>query len=159
MSTERKNLPYRWAMTALFSLLALALLAGTAAAARIDGAPVGGRPLTAHLSGGAEVPGPGDPDGTGWAHITLNQGQGLVCFEMHVMNIDPATAAHIHVGGAHEAGPVVVGLAAPADGHVTGCVYADRELIKAIRQNPEGYYVNVHNPAYPAGAVRGQLTR
>jgi hypothetical protein len=35
----------------------------------------------------------------------------------------------------------------------------DRSLIKAIIQYPEEYYVNVHNMPYPAGALRGQLSR
>jgi hypothetical protein len=72
----------------------------------------------------------------------------------------PATAAHIHVGATGVAGPVVVALSAPdASGHASGCATADHDLIKAIRQNPESYYVNVHNTDYPAGAVRGQLTK
>lgn len=126
----------------------------------------GGRPLDTSLSGAAEVtaggvPNQGDPDGTGTAHITLNQGQGEVCFELHVENIVlPAAAAHIHVGASTTTGPVVVGLAAPdATGHASGCVSADPALIKAIRKNPDGYYVNVHNSVYPAGAVRGQLSK
>jgi hypothetical protein len=132
---------------------------GIASAKRIPGAEQGGRPLTATLTGAAEVPGPGDPDGRGWALITLNQGQGQVCFKLTVENIAPATAAHIHRGTADVAGPVVVGLAAPTDGSSSGCVSADRDLIKAIRQNPQNYYVNVHNPEFPAGAVRGQLSK
>lgn len=142
---------------------ALALLTILAIAVIIAGAALaGGRPLSAELTGPAEAPVPGDPDGTGTAHITLNQGQGEVCFELHVENILlPASAAHIHVGAAGVPGPVVVPLAAPgADGTSSGCVTGvDRDLIKAIRQNPEGYYVNVHNSEFPGGAVRGQLTR
>jgi hypothetical protein len=121
----------------------------------------GGRPLSTVLTGGAEVPGPGDSDGTGTAELTLNQGQGEICYELHVSGITlPASAAHIHVGDSTVAGPVVVPLAAPdANGDSSGCASVDPELIKAIRQNPSGYYVNVHNSDFPAGAVRGQLSK
>ena len=51
------------------------------------------------MTGAAEAPGPGDPDGSGTAFFTLNQGQGEICFELTVANIDPATAAHIHRAG------------------------------------------------------------
>jgi len=119
----------------------------------------GGRPLTAALTGAAEVPGPGDTDGSGKAVITLNQGQGQVCFELTVSNIAPATAAHIHKGAPDQAGPVVVTLTAPTDGSSKDCVSADAELIKDIRQNPGSYYVNVHTQDFPAGAVRGQLAK
>lgn len=119
----------------------------------------GGRPLSATLTGAAEVP-PGDPNGSGTAHLTLNQGQGEVCFEIEVTDITPATAAHIHAAPAGVAGPVVVPLAPPdATGVSSGCVDADKALIKAIRQHPEAYYVNVHNALFPAGAVRGQLSK
>jgi hypothetical protein len=33
------------------------------------------------------------------------------------------------------------------------------ELRTELRENPSGFYVNIHNDAYPAGAVRGQLER
>jgi hypothetical protein len=126
----------------------------------------GGRPFSTELTGEAEVtaagvPNQGDLDGEGTAHITLNQGQGEVCFDLHVSGITlPATAAHIHVGASTTTGPVVVGLAAPdANGNASGCVSADPELIKAIRQNPENYYVNVHNSDFQPGALRGQLSK
>jgi hypothetical protein len=122
----------------------------------------GGRPFAIALTGAAEVPGPGDPDGSGTAFIRLNPGQEQVCFEISVSNITlPATGAHIHVGTVTESGPVVVPLIPPdATGTSSGCVNADAELIKAIMKNPENYYVNVHTvPLYAAGAVRGQLSK
>jgi hypothetical protein len=132
------------------ALLGVLVLTGTVLAK--------GAPLSATLTGAAEVPGPGDPDGEGTAAITVNPGQGEVCFELAVSDIAPATAAHIHVGPVGVAGPVVVGLAPPTSGMSSGCSAVDRELALAIVQDPGGYYVNVHNAPFPAGAVRGQLS-
>jgi CHRD domain len=121
-----------------------------------------GRPFSTTLTGAAEVPGPGDPNASGTAFITLNQGQGEVCFDLSWAEIDgTVTAAHIHVGSATVAGPVVVGLFAGSlsgTDSASGCVSGvSEELIKDIRQNPENYYVNIHSDMFPAGAVRGQL--
>jgi hypothetical protein len=139
-----------------FRILAIGALA---LALALAASPVNaqGRRLSTTLSGVEEVPGPGDPDGTGFAVISLNQGQGQVCFELTVSNIAPATAAHIHAAPAGVAGPVVVPLSPPTSGSSSGCVSASPELIKDIRKAPANYYVNVHNAEYPAGAVRGQL--
>ncbi|RYZ43968.1 MAG: CHRD domain-containing protein, partial [Sphingobacteriales bacterium] len=107
-----------------------------------------------------EVPGPGDPDGSGYAMLRLNQGQGTISYELSVENIDPAMAAHIHIGVKGVAGPVIIALEAPTDGYSSGTITdVDPELIKAMRQDPKAYYVNVHNMAYPGGAVRGQLSK
>jgi CHRD domain len=120
-----------------------------------------GRPFATTLTGAAEVPGPGDADASGTAFIALNQGQGEVCFDLSWAGIDgTVTAAHIHVGAATAAGPVVVGLFAGSfagTDSASGCVSASEELIKAIRQDPASYYVNVHSTLFPAGAIRGQL--
>ena len=118
----------------------------------------GGRPLSTDLTGAEEVPGPGDPDASGHADITLNQGEGEVCYTLGWSNVaGTVVAAHIHVGPAGVAGPVVVPLPVGADG-ASGCVAAAVDLIKAIRKDPSSYYVNVHSvPDFPAGAVRGQL--
>lgn len=115
--------------------------------------------LTTQLTGAAEVPGPGDTDGSGTATIKLRPEQGEVCFDLTVSNIEPATAAHIHEGAEGVAGSVVVALdPPPTDGSSSGCVSGvDNALIQAILQHPEQYYVNVHNEEFPDGAVRGQL--
>lgn len=115
--------------------------------------------FTTTLTGAAEVPGPGDTDGSGTANIDVNQGQGDVCFELTVANIAAASAAHIHEGAAGKAGPVVIPLTAPnAEGTSKDCVKnVDKDLIKRIKDNPANFYVNVHNAEFPDGAIRGQL--
>jgi hypothetical protein len=118
-----------------------------------------GRPLRAMLTGSQEAPNPGDPDGSGFVTLELNQGQGTISYELTVENIDPATAAHIHIAPIGKAGPVVLHLEAPTDGSSSGVLEVDAELIKAIRKNPGAYYVNVHNRPFPGGAVRGQLSK
>lgn len=121
--------------------------------------PEGSRPLRASLSGAAEVPGPGDPDGSSTAFITLKQGQSLVCWAITAPDIVSPTAAHIHAGVAGIAGPVVVTLSPPEGGTSAGCASVDRALYMEIRKNPAAYYVNVHTAEFPSGALRGQLTK
>ena len=137
----------------------LTVLAMVIAAITMVAAPIGanGRPLAAELNGANEV-GPGDPDGSGSAHVTLNQGQGEICFTIDTSNVDSILAAHIHVGAAGVNGGVVVNFDWGGTGG-NGCVDAAPELIKQIRQNPSGYYVNVHSSEFPGGAIRGQLSK
>ena len=118
---------------------------------------------TGTFSGSVEVPA-GDTDGAGTALIRLNVAEGLVCFKLVVRGVDALSAAHIHQAPAGQAGPVVVPLATPAgSGSDTsvqqskGCVSAAASLISTIKANPAQFYVNVHNKAFPAGAVRAQL--
>ena len=136
-------------------MIVLAVLALTSIAAD------GGRKFNVAMTGAAEAPGPGDPDGSGTARLRLNPGQGEVCFELEVSDIAlPATGAHIHRAPAGSPGPVVIPLTPPdASGSSSGCVSADRALIKDIIQNPEEYYVNVHSSEFQPGAVRGQLSK
>ena len=153
----------RLARIGLMSALALvcaSVLAGPALAAPpAEDECRGGRPLSAELSGAAEVPGPGDPDGSGTANVRVNPGQECLSYDLAVEDIAPATAAHIHEAPADKSGPVVVGLAPPTDGSSSGAVEVSREQAKEIVQDPEEYYVNVHNAEYPGGAVRGQLSK
>jgi hypothetical protein len=139
-----------------FIPLAAAAAALFPAAALADN---GGRPINVAMTGEAEEPGPGDPDGSGTASFRINPGQSEVCYTLTVSNIEPATAAHIHRAPPDRAGPIVVHLTAPTSGTSSGCAPVSRDLAKELIQDPGAFYVNVHNTPFPGGAVRGQLGR
>jgi hypothetical protein len=106
------------------------------------------------MSGAAESP-KGDPDGKGTAEITIAGSK--VCWQFHLSGIAAPSAAHIHKGVAGVAGPIVVPLGAAY--HAKGCTTSPSAAVASqIAKNPAGYYVNVHNAKYPAGALRGQLS-
>lgn len=130
--------------------------------ALVAGADHGGRPFSTEMT--QEVTTTpvwaGDLDGSGTALITLNAGQGEVCWDLSASNITlPATAAHIHSAAPGVRGPIVVFLSAPdAAGVAVGCASGvSRDLIRDILVRPEAYYVNVHTADFPPGAIRGQL--
>ena len=127
------------------------------------GADHGGRPYSTPMTQEvtAQPPYQGDSDGIGEATLTVNLGQGEVCWQTSVSNLDPATASHIHEAAEGIRGGIVVPLSAPdGTGQASGCRSGvDPALIKRILTNPAGFYVNVHTTVYPAGAIRGQLGR
>jgi len=141
----------------------LTLLAAVAAAALAVSAPAtaSGRPLDAELLGANEVGTAGDPDGSGTAEVRVNPGRGQVCFEISVTGLDPVILGHIHEAPAGANGGVVVDFSLTqtdfTDGTASGCVSVDRDLAKEIVKDSDGYYVNIHTTAFPAGALRGQL--
>jgi len=146
-------------MSPVKQLLATASLSAALIATAAVAQP-GVTKFTAVLTGAAEVPGPGDPDGRGEATIIVNSAKGEICWEINVRDIETATAAHIHRGVAGTAPPnnVVLGLSAPVtDNNSSGCEHVDPGLAEAIRATPKNFYVNVHNAPYPNGALRGQL--
>jgi hypothetical protein len=109
------------------------------------------------LTGSAEVPGPGDDDGSAAALVRIRPSTGRVCvlgFAHH--QIAEPTLFHIHAGTADVAGPVVVDFV-PLLPSGIGCVNVDRQVTRAIVADPAAYYFNVHNDDFPAGAVRGTL--
>jgi hypothetical protein len=124
----------------------------------------GGRPLTASLSGANEVTnagvfGVGDPNGTGIARVTVNPGRNLICWDITVENIDGATRGHIHEAAAGKNGPIVVELFEGTT-QLEGCTTPEAgTTAREILKDPASYYVNIHNAAFPAGAIRGQLSR
>jgi hypothetical protein len=112
--------------------------------------------LATTLSGAAEVPGPGDPDGYGTASLGVRKPDELLCFKIQVHNIGAVTAAHVHQGTSDVSGPVVINLDVATNG-LNACITADKTVVKAVFAHPEQYYINVHNAEFPAGALRGQL--
>jgi hypothetical protein len=148
--------------------LATGLVFGLSLLAAAPGAGASGRAtlLSASLSGGNEVPGPGDPDGRGRAFVRLDGAK--ACFLLKWSRISAPMAAHIHAGKAGESGPVVVPFFEPGTNaaslptqlsSVAGCVDVDRGLATKIAADPHKYYVNIHTADFGAGAIRGQLHR
>ena len=108
------------------------------------------------LTDTAEVPGPGEEEGSGTADVIL--GDGEACVEVTVVLAAAPQAMHIHEATVAQAGPVVVdfGQTTTEDGWSV-CVEADQALLDEIAADPAGYYLNVHNADFPDGAVRAQL--
>ncbi|OEJ24148.1 hypothetical protein AR457_06355 [Streptomyces agglomeratus] len=165
------RVPTTLMVSAVSCAAALVTLAAPAVAA---GPADGGGDRVSHgradLTGHEEVPGPGDPDGSGefWYQIK----HGTLCYSLNVRKIAKPTAAHIHAGRRGTAGPVVVTLKTPTHGSAKGCIKARPHQtaanaatvltygeLKQIACKPGKFYVNVHNRPYPDGAIRGQLHR
>lgn len=138
-------------------LLLLAATVGIISAVPL--AAQSGQRLTANLTGAAEVPRPGDHNGSGYATVRVNQFRNRICYNLSVRRVQGVTMAHIHRGRAGVAGPVVVNLRAPRGGQSSSCTRVSRALINDIARNPRRFYVNVHSERFPDGAVRGQLRR
>jgi hypothetical protein len=144
----------------LAATAAIALTIGLAASA-IAGTPSNPNLLRAPLTGAAEVPGPGDPNGEGRALIGLRARVQRVCFFIEFRRIGMPLAGHIHAGRRGVAGDIVVPLFENANGvgsPVRGCARdVSRATIRAIRMHPRAFYVNLHTEAFPDGAIRGQF--
>lgn len=117
--------------------------------------------LSADLTGPAEVPAAGDPDGTGTAKVNLDVTKREVCYEVAVQKVDRPVGMHIHEGGVGKSGNVVVPLTTPtaSDTTTTGCASVEATLIGRMAATPGDFYVNVHTEPFPQGAVRGQLSQ
>jgi hypothetical protein len=130
---------------------------------------------SAYLNGRAEIGddrrGAGDPDASATAVCQLVDDQ-TICYGFTLDNTDTPTIVHIHRGAANENGAPVIefanvpknaaGQPSGDPGTSSGCktvsTPAELAALKQIRNNPRGFYVNMHTQAYPKGAVRGQLS-
>jgi CHRD domain len=110
----------------------------------------------------------GDPDGSGKAEFTFDIEQGTVCYEIEVEGIAAPVEPGPGVGSAHihvlPTGGIAVNLQADFQPDMSdefkasGCVEVDSALLQAIIENPEQYYVNIHNAEFPGGALAGLLS-
>jgi len=135
--------------------------------------------FTATLSGANERPNPVTTPATGSATFTLSADNNTLSWTVTTTGLNNVTQAHIHVGGAQIAGPVILGLFAgptannPAiSGSTTRAAFPSAlgiswdALLSLMRSGDT--YVNVHTdngtaPAntgpgdFPGGEIRGQI--
>ena len=151
---------------AVVAVVAVALI-GVVGAGAQGGSAKGSKALFAVLTGKKEVSstgekGVGDPNGRG-TFSGMFDGTEL-CYGITVKNIQNPIAAHIHEGSPSEAGEIVVPSSGSLEFPATGdpgassdCIEVEAALARRIQKNPRKFYVNVHTPDFPGGAVRGQL--
>ncbi len=142
----------------------LVLVSAAVMGATVSPASAHDAKIVAYLTGEAERPGPGDPDGVGRAYITTHLATNQVCLVLQWANVDGTLSGlHIHRAPATSPGPIVVGFATPSggSGHLRQCARVpDSEALHNIAHNPQQHYINLHStPLYGAGAIRGQLRR
>lgn len=119
--------------------------------------------LVADLTGGAVVPGPGDPAATGRLEIESDI-DGDLCFDMRVQGLsDEVTQSDIHEGGAGESADPVISIGPPTavDGDTDVwsdvCVGVDQAVFERMTNDPDGFYADIHTGELGSGAIRGQL--
>ena len=111
--------------------------------------------VSAKLTGKAETPA-GDSNGSGVVVLHLTAKTGKTCWDFaKVKSIGTPQSAHIHKGKAGQVGAVVIPLGTAYK--AKGCITASKSVVEMIETNPNRYYVNVHNAAFPNCAIRGQL--
>ena len=118
----------------------------------------------------------GNPNGRGEAYVFGIDGDPTtLCYllvgvkKIAELSLAPGAprAAHIHEGARGTNGPVVAALAFPQGGQAGDCLTegetgkfptGEPGIVQRILNNPQNFYVNIHNAEYPAGAIRGQLS-
>jgi hypothetical protein len=148
-------------------LAALATIAVIALPA--SGTAPQGSAFFAVLDGEHEIP-DADPDGYGTfsgGFRNLTGTNTSFCWGLTAFKIGTPTAAHIHAGGPNTAnGQIRIPLnptpTSGLSGRASNCQNVPDTVANAIKQsvsaNPTAaFYINVHNGAFPGGAIRGQL--
>lgn len=123
---------------------------------------IGGvRLFEANLTGAAETP-PNSEIGSGRAILALSADAASLAYRVTVQDITDISASHIHRAPSGVAGPIVFPLFNSSGGGifdaanpVSGTVAISIEQVMALIGGD--YYVNVHTPSHPPGALRGQI--
>lgn len=141
----------RYGLTTLFVLACFSFANADSASYVVD------------FSGDQEVPGPGDPDGSGSGTISLDDASGLVSWDFSYSDIMAPTAMHIHGpgGSAGSSAGVIIGLGVDTTGGagtlIGSLTHDNLSEVTSILANPSDFYVNIHNDEFGPGAIRGQL--
>lgn len=113
--------------------------------------------IVTRLTGEQEAPQPRITAARGSAAITVTP-SGATEVRLNVTGTDDAVMAHIHEGYAGANGPVLIAL--EKDASDSRHWRSNGATLTSVQQEvlaAGGFYANVHTPAAPAGAVRGQL--
>jgi hypothetical protein len=120
------------------------------------------------MTGAKELPSPGDPDAIVTGTLALNNGTGSgttgsATVNLTMSNLDfPLTLWHIHTGGPTQSGAPFIDFGNPEtfrsgnilSGTITNLSAAN---VTTVQANPNGFYFNIHNGPFGAGAVRDQV--
>ncbi|MGH8223307.1 MAG: CHRD domain-containing protein, partial [Woeseiaceae bacterium] len=113
--------------------------------------------LLAELSGAQEVPAV-DTRADGLAALTLDEANALLTLHLNTRRLDDAIAAHLHSAYAGVNGDIAFGLI--QDGSNPAHWFAEEQTLTQAQLDAllaGATYVNAHNPANPAGHIRGQV--
>ncbi len=124
----------------------------------------------AELRGSKETP-PNSSNAFGSSLVTFDPNNSTLAFEVATSGITGPSASHIHRGAAGAAGPVIINFATSAAAFLNGRASGSGAISTlqsssflatdlaalASAGTANGYYVNVHSPAFPGGEIRGQL--
>lgn len=156
----------------LFTALAAAVLSVGVAAAPASADHTKGKKYDLELTRAAAIavndPFGIAPEGTsGSGTLSLNPGQERFCLNLDFTVPEGTTivAMHLHEkdadGANPQVGPIVVdatSLINDAGDASSGCVSADRSVLRGVLMDPDDYYVNAHT-SDDLSVVRGNLGR
>lgn len=149
----------RTSVTLGLASLMLGLALGVAGAGAAQGQVTTIR-VTASLSSAQEVPTPtgdvGGAAGTFTATVTRSATGAVLAWRLTFSGLTgPASAAHVHIAPAGQAGGVAVPLCTQCQSPVTGTANIDTTVLNALQTG--GAYANVHTPTNAPGEIRGQI--